>query len=411
MNKCNEKGGVFSDCIRIACALRQRQIHRRRFIDRIGSEAKNYPALAHVTKLMSIKKLLSIGLLIFIPISIAAEKLEWGALAVFGLSALAIVPVAIWLSTATEEIAVITGPGIGALLNAVFGNATELIIALVALRAGLVDIVKASITGTIVSNLLLVMGLSMLLGGLRYKEQEFQPVVARVNGSSMTLAVIAVVMPALVVATSGGVNQSEITKLSVATAIILMVVYALTLVFSLKTHSYLYDVGVVELEAEISEAEHKPNLWLWLGVLVAATVAVAFESEIFVGAVEAATKGLGLSPLFTGVILLPLVGGAAEYVTAVSVALKNNMDLSVSVAMGSSLLVALLVAPILVLVGQAIGQPMDLNFNLFEVVAIVAAVAVANLISLDGRSNWLEGVLLLATYAVLGAAFYYHPIV
>ncbi len=360
---------------------------------------------------MSIKKLLSIGLLIFIPISIAAEKLEWGALAVFGLSALAIVPVAIWLSTATEEIAVITGPGIGALLNAVFGNATELIIALVALRAGLVDIVKASITGTIVSNLLLVMGLSMLLGGLRYKEQEFQPVVARVNGSSMTLAVIAVVMPALVVATSGGVNQPEITKLSVATAIILMVVYALTLVFSLKTHSYLYDVGVVELEAEISEADHKPNLWLWLGVLVVATVAVAFESEIFVGAVEEATKGLGLSPLFTGVILLPLVGGAAEYVTAVSVALKNNMDLSVSVAMGSSLLVALLVAPILVLVGQAIGQPMDLNFNLFEVVAIVAAVAIANLISLDGRSNWLEGVLLLATYAVLGAAFYYHPIV
>ena len=361
---------------------------------------------------MSIKKLLSIGLLIFIPISIAAEKLEWGALTVFGLSALAIVPVAIWLSTATEEIAVVTGPNIGALLNAVFGNATELIIALVALRSGLVDIVKASITGTIVSNLLLVMGLSMFLGGLRYKEQEFQPVVARVNGSTMTLAVTAIVLPALVVTTSGGVDAEEITKLSVATAIILMVVYALTLVFSLKTHSYLYEVGVVELEdeaAKAGEAEHKPNIWLWLGVLVVSTIAVAVESEIFVGAVEEATKGMGLSPLFTGVILLPLVGGAAEYVTAVSVALKNNMDLSVSVAMGSSLLVALLVAPILVLVGQAIGQPMDLNFNLFEVVAIIAAVALANLISLDGRSNWLEGVLLLATYAVLGAAFYYHP--
>ncbi|MFM7426372.1 MAG: calcium/proton exchanger [Elainella sp.] len=364
---------------------------------------------------MGIKKLLSIGLLIFIPISIAAEKLEWGALTVFGLSALAIVPVAIWLSTATEEIAVTTGPSIGALLNAVFGNATELIIALVALKSGLVDIVKASITGTIVSNLLLVMGLSMLLGGLRYKEQEFQPVVARVNGSTMTLAVTAIVLPALVVATSGGVNEPEIAKLSVAASIILMAVYALTLVFSLKTHSYLYDVGVVELEGEAAEeasgeAEHKPNLWLWLGVLLVATIGVAFESEIFVGAVEEATKGLGLSPLFTGVILLPLVGGAAEYVTAVSVALKNNMDLSVSVAMGSSLLVALLVGPILVLVGQAIGQPMDLNFNLFEVVAVVAAVALANLISLDGRSNWLEGALLLATYAVLGAAFYFHPI-
>jgi Ca2+:H+ antiporter len=363
---------------------------------------------------MGIKKLLSIGLLIFIPISIVAEKMEWGALPVFGLSAIGIIPVAIWLSTATEEIAVITGPSIGALLNAVFGNATELIIALVALRAGLIDIVKASITGTIVSNLLLVMGLSMLLGGLRYKEQEFQPIVARVNGSTMTLAVTAIVLPALVVATTaGGVDESEIARLSVATAIILMVVYALTLVFSLKTHSYLYDVGVVELEGEMAtesgEAEHQPNLWLWLGVLVVATIGVAFESEIFVGAVEEATKGLGLSPLFTGVILLPLVGGAAEYVTAVSVALKNNMDLSVSVAMGSSLLVALLVAPILVLVGQAIGQPMDLSFNLFEVVAVVAAVALANLISLDGRSNWLEGALLLATYAVLGAAFYFHP--
>jgi Ca2+:H+ antiporter len=360
---------------------------------------------------MSIKKLLSIGLLIFIPISIAAERLEWGALVVFITAALAIAPLAIWLSTATEEVAVITGPSIGALLNAVFGNATELIIALVALRAGLVDIVKASITGTVVSNLLLVMGLSMFLGGLRYKEQEFQPVVARVNGSTMTLAVTAIVLPALVVATSGGVNEPEIAQLSRAAAIILMIVYALTLVFSLKTHSYLYDVGVVELEEEgaAEEEGHKPNLWLWLGVLLVSTVAVAFESEIFVGAVEEATKGLGLSPLFTGVILLPLVGGAAEYVTAVSVALKNNMDLSVSVAMGSSLLVALLVAPLLVLIGQAIGQPMDLNFNLFEVVAVVAAVALANLISLDGRSNWLEGALLLATYAVLGAAFYFHP--
>ncbi|MCU0526495.1 MAG: calcium/proton exchanger [Elainella sp. Prado103] len=360
---------------------------------------------------MSIKKLISIGLLIFIPISIAAERLEWGALTVFGLSALAIVPLAIWLSTATEEVAVVAGPSIGGLLNAVFGNATELIIALVALRSGLVDIVKASITGTVVSNLLLVMGLSMLLGGFRFKEQEFQPIVARVNGSTMTLAVAALVLPALVVETSGGVNEPEIAQLSIAAAIILIVVYILTLVFSLKTHSYLYDVSVVELEGEtLGEAEaHQPNLWLWLGVLLLATVAIAFESEIFVGAVEEATKGLGLTPLFTGVILLPLVGGAAEYVTAVSVAMKNNMDLAVSVSMGSSLLVALLVAPILVLIGQLIGQPMDLSFNLFEVVAVAIAVTVANLISLDGRSNWLEGALLLATYAILGAAFYFHP--
>lgn len=366
---------------------------------------------------MPTKNLISIGLLIFVPIAIAADKLEWGALTVFGLSAIAIVPLAIWLSTATEEIAVSLGPAIGGLLNAVFGNATELIIAIVALKEGLVDIVKASITGTIVSNLLLVMGLSMFLGGLRYKEQEFKPVVARVNGSTMTLAVIAIVLPATVITTSNVIEQSAIENLSLFVAAVLIIVYAFTLLFSLKTHSYLYDVSVVELEGDEATAatpehgEHdKPNLWLWVGVLVAATVGVAIVSEIFVGAVEEATAGLGLTPLFTGVILLPLVGGAAEYVTAVRVALKNNMDLSVSVAMGSSLLVALLVAPILVIIGYVIGQPMDLNFNLFEVVAVAIAVIIANLISLDGRSNWLEGMLLLATYAILGAAFYFHPV-
>jgi Ca2+:H+ antiporter len=356
---------------------------------------------------MSIKKIFSIGLLIFVPISIAAETLHWGTMTIFVTSALAIVPLAIWLSTATEEVAVVTGPSIGGLLNAVFGNATELIIGLVALRAGLIDIVKASITGTIISNLLLAMGLSMFFGGLRYKEQEFKPIVARVNGSSMTLAVIAILLPTLAFYTSGKIETPAIEKLSITVAVVLIAVYAMTLIFSLKTHNYLYDVSLAELEEVEHGSKHTPNLWLWLGVLFVSTVAVAYESEIFVGVVEEATKGLGLTPLFTGVILLPLVGGAAEYVTAVGVAVKNNMDLSVSVAMGSSLLVALLMAPMLVIVGQAIGQPMDLSFNLFEVVAVTVAVVVANLISLDGRSNWLEGMLLLATYTILGAAFYF----
>lgn len=362
---------------------------------------------------MSIKNFFSIALLIFIPISIAAEYLHWGSLAVCITSALGIIPLAIWLSTATEEVAIVTGPSIGGLLNAVFGNATELIIAIVALKAGLIDIVKASITGTIISNLLLVMGFSMLLGGIRYKEQEFKPIIARVNGSTMTLAVIAILLPTMVIYTSNGVEPSAIQNLSLITAIVLIAVYALTLLFSLKTHSYLYEVGILKLEDSENTDEstaHKPNLWLWIGVLVASTVAVAFESEIFVGVVEETTKGLGLTPLFTGVILLPIVGGASEYVTAVGVAMKNNMDLSVSVAMGSSLLVALLVAPVLVIIGIVIHQPMDLNFNPFEVVAVAVAVTIANLISLDGRSNWLEGVLLLATYIVLAAAFYFHPV-
>jgi Ca2+:H+ antiporter len=360
---------------------------------------------------MSIKKFLSYALLAFVPLSIAAETLHWGTMPVFVTSALAILPLAIWLSTATEEVAVVTGPAIGGLLNAVFGNATELIIGLVALKAGLIDIVKASITGTIISNLLLAMGLSMLFGGLRFKEQEFKPIVARVNGSSMTLAVIAILLPTMAFYTSGRIETPGIEKLSTIVAGVLIAVYALTLVFSLKTHSYLYDVGMVELEDEMNEhGEHKPNLWLWLGVLLISTIGVAYESEMFVGVVEEATKGLGLTPLFTGVILLPLVGGTAEYVTAVGVAMKNNMDLSVSVAMGSSLLVALLMAPVLVLVGQAIGQPMDLSFNPFEVVAVGVAVVIANLVSLDGKSNWLEGVLLLATYVLLGAAFYFQVV-
>ncbi|MEY3827685.1 MAG: hypothetical protein RLZZ148_2505, partial [Cyanobacteriota bacterium] len=212
--------------------------------------------------------------------------------------------------------------------------------------------------------------------------------------------------------TPQGFGEIEVDQLSIVASIILIIVYILTLIFSLKTHSYLYDVSVTDVEE--SETDHKSELWKWLGILLIATIGVAFESEIFVGAVEEATKGLGLTPLFTGVILIPLVGGAAEYLTAVRVAMKDNMDLSVSVvmgsSMGSSLLVALLVAPILVLVGQVIGQPMNLSFNLFEVVSVVIAVAIANLISSDGRSNWLEGVLLLATYIILGTVFYFHPI-
>ncbi len=357
---------------------------------------------------MSTKNIVSLGLLVFIPISILAERLEWGALTIFGLSAVAIVPLAIWLSTATEELAVVTGPTIGGLINAVFGNATELIIALVALRAGLIDIVKASITGSILANLLLVMGLSMLAGGLRYKEQSFNQTVARINGSTMSLAVVAIVLPAMVINTSNIVEPATIRQLSLTVAVVMILVYGLTLLFSLKTHSYLYEVGVSDLEHGHSDAE-KPNVALWVGVLFAATVGVAIESEIFVGAVEEAANSLGFTALFTGVILLPLVGGAAEYVTAVRVAMKDNMDLAVSISMGSSLLVALLVAPILVIIGYFIGQPMDLNFGLFEVIAVVIAVLFANLISLDGRSNWLEGVLLLSTFVILGASFFFHP--
>ena len=359
---------------------------------------------------MNIKNLIFTVLLVFVPISILAHYLEWGELTVFVTACLAVLPLAAWMGTATEEIAVVVGPSLGGLLNATFGNATELIIALVALKAGVVNVVKASLTGSIIGNLLLVMGFSMLLGGLRYKEQNFQPTIARLNASAMNLAVVAMLLPTAVNYTSEGIDQATLQKLSVVVAIALIVVYLLTLLFSMKTHSYLYDLGVAEEEeGGFTEEGQKPNMWLWIGVLFVVTILVAIESELLVGTLEEATRQLGLTELFTGIILLPIIGNAAEHATAVVVAVKNKMDLSVSVAMGSSLQIALFVAPVLVLVGWVIGQPMDLNFNPFELVAVAVAVFIANSVSSDGRSNWLEGTLLLATYLVLGAAFYFHP--
>jgi Ca2+:H+ antiporter len=315
------------------------------------------------------------------------------------------------MGTATEEITVVVGPGIGGFLNATFGNATELIIALVALNAGLIDVVKASITGSIISNLLLVMGLSMLLGGIRYKEQTFESVIARVNASSMNLAVIAILLPTAMNYTSIGISEKTVQNLSLAVAVVLILVYGLTLLFSMKTHAYLYDVGVADIEEEAEAVVHKkPNVWLWSGVLLVCTLLVAFESELLVGSLEVATSQLGLSALFTGVILVPIIGNAAEHATAVTVAMKNKMDLAMSVAVGSSMQIALFVAPVLVIAGWVIGQPMDLDFNPFELVAVAVSVLIANSISSDGKSNWLEGTLLLAAYTVLGFAFYFHPV-
>ena len=384
---------------------------------------------------MSIKNIIFFGFLGFIPVSIVGHLLGWSDLIIFVTAGLAIIPLAGWMGAATEEIAVVLGPSLGGLMNATFGNATELIIAVFALREGLVNVVKSSITGSIIGNLLLVMGLSMLLGGLKFKEQTFQPTIARLNASSMNLAVIAVLMPTAVDFTSTGIEEPILQKLSIAVAVVLMGVYALTLLFSMKTHSYLYDVGVADLEEGAGETsgtealvdpsdattankvqgheehEHTPNLKLWIGVLLAATLAVAVESEFLVSTLEVASKQLGFSELFTGVIILPVIGNAAEHATAVTVALKNKMDLSLNVAVGSSLQIALFVGPLLVIIGALMGQPMDLDFNNFELLSVVVAVLVANSISADGKSNWLEGTLLLATYAVIALSFYFHPVI
>ena len=336
----------------------------------------------------------------------------WLPLVSFLIAGLGIIPIALLLSESTEEIAEHSGSTIGAILTALFGNCAEFIIALTALRKGLVDVVKASITGAILSDLLLVTGLAMLIGGLRYSEQSFQPTMMRTNGAAMTLAVIALALPASLISTSGIDNPQDIHGLSITVAAILIAIYLLTLVFSLATHNHLFDPPII-IDKDNENVEAETSSWKtlrpWLIQLVVSTVALAYQSEQFVVALEPATEQLGLSALFTGVIIIPIIGGFSEYLPAARGALNNRMDLSLSLAMGSSLLVALFMAPVLVIIANFIGQPMDLDFASFEVIALGFSVFIVNLVGMDAKSNWLEGVLLLGTYTIFGAAFYYYP--
>jgi Ca2+:H+ antiporter len=368
-------------------------------------------------------------LLAAVPASVIGHFLNWEAKLVFLCAVVGLIPLAKFMGQVTEEIAVLTGPSIGGLLNATFGNAAELIIAVIALRAGLVDVVKATVTGSIISNLLLVAGLAMFLGGVRYKQQVFQPVVARVNASSMNLAVVALLLPTVVAYTAPTLGELSIQELSVAVALVLLGVYGLTLLFSLKTHSYLYSIHEVEEEEAAAAETHEPNpvleargsipqvlkapqskgVGIWVLALLGLASLVAVESELLVGSLEAVLEEFPITELFLGVILLPVIGNAAEHATAVTVAMKNKMDLSLSVAMGSTLQIALFVAPVLVLVGAALHQPMDFQFGLIELVAVGVSVWLANSVSSDGQSNWLEGLLLLATYVILAIAVFFIP--
>lgn len=347
-------------------------------------------------------------MLVFIPVSILTEWLHLHPVIIFVTSGLAIIPLAARIAHSTEAIATVVGPSLGGLLNATFGNATEMIVAIIALRAGLIDVVKASLTGSLIANLLLALGLATLLGGLRFSEQTFQPTVARINASSLTLAVIVLSTPTAIHATSKGLQLSTINNFSYAAAILLLTFYASMLVFSMKTHRDIYLLE--EIEDNSNEAsKHQVNLWTQIGILLACTVVLVFVSEILVESLQKAISTLGFTSLFTGVILIPIFGGAVEYITCVTFAIKNKMELAVAVAIGSSLQIAMFVAPILVLAGWILNQPMNLEFNLFEIIGVAMAVVIVNSISNDGRSNWLEGVLLLITYAVLGTAFYLHP--
>ena len=342
-------------------------------------------------------------LLVLVPIAFILEFAHIGGpTAVFAASALSLIPLAGLLGRATEEAAVYTGPKIGALLNATLGNAAELIITIIALRAGLVDLVKASIAGSIIGNILVVLGLSLLLGGLKNGTQFFDAKAAGTNATMMALAVVSLTIPAVFALGPLEVRPSEqnISFLSDGLALVLIVVYALYILFSLRQESP---------EADL-RSEHGPpsmRLPVALGLMAVTTIGIVFMSELLVGAVEPVAEQWGLSELFIGVLLVPLVGNIAEHIVAVQVAYQNKMDLSLGIAIGSGLQIALFVTPVLVWISVMLGNPMTLVFNSYELAGLIGAALIAVLISVDGESNWLEGVQLLALYLMLGIAFYF----
>ena len=343
-----------------------------------------------------------LALLVFVPITVGAHFVGASSVVVFFLSALAIVPLAKYIGEATEALASRTSPAVGGLLSSTFGNATELIIGILALRAGLIEVVKASITGSIIGNLLLVLGLAMFAGGWGRDKQTFNRTGVLASGSTLFLAVIALVMPAIFLQTAPSAGAAIIGRLSVWVSLALLGMYAASLFFSLHTHKHLYT-------EEVGEYEPRWSTLRSILTLLAATLTVAWVSDILVGAIQPLVAAFGWSELFVGVILLAIIGNAAENLSAVTVARKNRMDLSLQIAIGSATQIALVVAPVLVLASALFGQHMNLIFNTFELVAIVLSVIVVNAIVVDGESNWLEGVQLLVAYIIVAVAFFFHP--
>jgi Ca2+:H+ antiporter len=347
-------------------------------------------------------------LLIFVPIAIGIEFLRPDAHSLVFLAAcLAIIPLAGWLGCATEQLTHYTGEGVGGLLNATFGNAAELIIAIMAIRKGLYPVVKASLTGSIIGNILLVLGASVLAGGIKHKEQEFNATGARAQSTLLTLAAIALIMPAAFHYLAGAGGRRVENDLSLKISIILLLAYSAHLLFTLYTHKQLF-AGEDPDPADPSEPVW--SLRNSLLVLAGATAMIAWVSEILVGSVEQAATALGMSSIFIGVIVVAVIGNAAEHTTAVTAALKNRMELSMGIAIGSSLQIALFVAPVLVIVSHFFGpRPMDLVFTPAEVLAVFLAVLITGQVASDGKSNWLEGVQLLAVYVILALVFYFLP--
>jgi len=375
-------------------------------------------------------------LLVFIPIGIASHFMTWPATIPFVFNFIAIIPLAKLLGFATEDLSLRVGEILGGLLNATFGNAVELIVSIIALVQNLIPVVQASMLGSILSNLLLVLGMCFFFGGLKYKEQSFNVTAAQTSASLLFIATSSLLLPAAFYGSAYGLDNGnraqvsdDILKISRATSIILLIIYGGFLFFQLKTHKSFFleapkEAGIFERsnsrlvrgdeEGGLQEEEEAENplmpLWMAIALLTVITVFVAICAEFLVDAIQDVCTAWGVSQTFVGLILLPIVGNAAEHVTAVTVAIKNKMDLALGVAVGSSMQIALLVTPLMVIIGWIIDKRMSLYFNMFETCVMVIAVLIVNYLIMDGKSNWLEGLMLFCVYIIIAISIYYYPL-
>ncbi len=350
-----------------------------------------------------IKKSPLVFLLLALPFTLAAQLFGWPPVVVFALAALGIIPLASYIGEATEDLAAHTNPRLGALLNATLGNAAELIITITAVQAGLLELVKASITGSIIGNLLLVLGFAMAAGGARYGVQKFNKRNASRNAILLALAVTTLIVPSVFSQSISRTGSVNVEALSIGVAVIMLVLYGLGLFDASRTQEspLSYKLPQRDLPAR--------TLRQSMFILVLSTIGVAWLSEALVHVAEAVITGLGISEFFLGIILVPLIGNVAEHLVSVKMALKDKMDLSTEIAISSSLQIALFVAPLLVFISLLLGHPLQLIFNRFELLALLTAVVIAALVSSDGESTWLEGAGLLAIYFILGLAFFLLP--
>ena len=352
--------------------------------------------------------LAAVSLVLTVLLSLAAIVLDFGLHAdptvLFVVSAAAILGLAWVVGLSTERLGALTGPQVGGILNATFGNIAELIIAFFALQAGLVEVVKASLTGSIIGNLLLVMGLSALVGGLRHGTQSFSPKIAASNAALLVLALIGLFIPAVFALTTSDQTEGSITEESVLVAVALIVGYVLSLIYQ-----FAHPAATTGAEGDGEGDVDGGPAWtarIAIVVLLAAAALLAVLSEILVSSITPFIETFGLSFFFVGVVIIPTIGNLAEHLVSVQLAAKDKMEFALAVTFGSSLQVALFVAPVLVLLGVLVGQPMNLVFTPLEIAAVAAAVGISSLIALDGETNWLEGALLVLVYAILAVSFF-----